>query len=117
MQLEMISPIENPATISDSFRSSHISDVDEQKMQDKELRGKCIEFESMLFDCMLRTMRSTIKKSELFHGGQAEDIYTAMLDQEYAKAMAGNINGSLADTLYAQLVKNHISEIDTDNEK
>ena len=45
----------------------------------KELRRAVADFESLFINQMLKSMRETIGKSELFHGGKAEEIYTSML--------------------------------------
>jgi murein DD-endopeptidase MepM/ murein hydrolase activator NlpD len=52
---------------------------------------------------MFKSMRETIGKSELFHGGNAEDIYTSMLDAELSKNMAQAGGIGLADMLLRQL--------------
>ncbi len=72
---------------------------------DKRLREQCHEFEAVLYESMLKSMRNTVEKSELFSGGKAEEIYTSMLDQEYAKILAGNTGASLADELYKQMIR------------
>lgn len=72
-------------------------------IEDKKLREKCNEFESVLFNCMLKAMRKTVPKSELFYGGIAEDIYSSMLDQEYARIISNNSANGMAEVLYNQL--------------
>ncbi|MFC1591865.1 rod-binding protein, partial [Thermodesulfobacteriota bacterium] len=71
--------------------------------EDEKLRAKCQEFESVLFNCLLQSMRKTIDKSEIFSGGKAEELYTSMLDQEYSRLMSENARTSLGDALYLQL--------------
>jgi len=71
--------------------------------EEKVLREKCEEFQSVLFETMMSTMRKTVPKDGLFSGGYAEDIYTAMLDREYGKAMSKSSGSSIADQLYEQL--------------
>jgi flagellar protein FlgJ len=75
----------------------------QQQLKDRRLREQCSEFESMLYTTMLQSMRKTIDKSELFYGGQAEDIFTSMLDDEYAKIMSKNSRNGVAEALYQQL--------------
>jgi len=67
------------------------------------LREAASEFESLFINQMLKSMRETITKSELFHGGNAEDIYTSMLDSELSKNMASSGGIGLADMLLRQL--------------
>lgn len=67
------------------------------------LREAASEFESLFINQMLKSMRETITKSELFHGGNAEEIYTSMLDAELSKNMARSGGIGLADMLLRQL--------------
>ncbi|RJR49585.1 MAG: hypothetical protein C4576_06595 [Desulfobacteraceae bacterium] len=68
--------------------------------RDEKLKKACKEFESIFTNELLKSMRRTIEKCDLFHGGQAEEIYESLLDQELSKSMAGLGPGSLADILY-----------------
>lgn len=78
-----------------------------QNNEDVHLLEKCREFESLLYAEMLRAMRKTVEKSPLFYGGRAEDIYTSLLDDEYAKVMAGSMQRGIAEALYQQLKRPH----------
>ena len=75
----------------------------QQQLNDRRLREKCSEFESLLYSTMLQSMRKTVDKCELFYGGQAEDIFTSMLDDEYAKILSKNSRNGVAEALYQQL--------------
>jgi len=75
------------------------------KIGDEKLLKACKEFESVFTNELLKSMRRTVQKSDLFHGGQAEEIYESMLDQELSKLMAGSGPQSLANILYRQLRK------------
>jgi len=46
------------------------------------------DFQGLMVGMMLSSMRSTIQKNEGFNGGQGEEIFQDMLDQEYSKKMA-----------------------------
>jgi len=72
---------------------------------DAKLKKQCREFESFLYNSMLKAMRATVPKDGLFTGGQAEEIYRSMLDLEYAQTMADKMNSGLADALYNQLMQ------------
>jgi murein DD-endopeptidase MepM/ murein hydrolase activator NlpD len=76
--------------------------------KDRELKKACREFESIFTYQLLKSMRKTVDKCDLFHGGQGEEIYESLLDQELAKKMAGRGSNSLADFLFQQL-KGHTS--------
>ncbi len=67
-----------------SFASRGSADVGNT---DADLKKACSEMTSLFVDQLFKAMRATVPKSELFGGGKAEEIYTDMLDQEYAKRM------------------------------
>jgi murein DD-endopeptidase MepM/ murein hydrolase activator NlpD len=73
------------------------------KKRDQKLRKACEDFESVFTYQLLRSMRKTIDKCDLFHGGSGEEIYESLLDQELAKSMAGRGAKSLAEILYQEL--------------
>jgi flagellar protein FlgJ len=56
--------------------------------EDARLRRAVHEFEALFINYMLKTMRSTIQKSELLGSGMREDIYTSLFDWELSKDMA-----------------------------
>lgn len=70
--------------------------------RDESLRKACREFESVFTNELLKNMRRTVEKCDLFHGGQGEEIYESLLDQELSKKMAGMGPQSLANLLYRQ---------------
>lgn len=76
-----------------------------RELEKKKLKEKCYEFEALLFNSMLRSMRKTIEKSGLISGGDAEEIYTSLLDQEYAIILSKNSRTNIADALYEQLTQ------------
>lgn len=84
-----------------SGNSLPVTNLAEQK--DKKLKEACKQFESVFTYEMLKSMRNSIQKCDLFSGGQAEEIYQSMLDQELAKNMSGQGNNSIANILYQQL--------------
>ncbi len=63
------------------------------------------EFESIFLEQMFRSMRSSVQKSGLIDGGNAEEIYTSMLDSEYAKEMSAQGNAGLAQMIERQLMQ------------
>ena len=81
----------------------------EQKAED--LKKACEDFESVFTYQLLKSMRSTVEKCDLFHGGQGEEIYEEMLDQELSKSMSGSGDNSIANMLYKQL-KRQIPELE-----
>jgi flagellar protein FlgJ len=71
--------------------------------RDQRLKQACKAFEAIFTYEVLKGMRRTVEKCDLFHGGQGEEIYEGLLDQELAKGMTGDGPGSLSDQLYRQL--------------
>lgn len=71
--------------------------------QDRKLKEACKQFEAVFTYEMLKSMRKSIQKCNLFSGGQGEEIYQSMLDQELSKKMAGGGSNSIANILYQQL--------------
>ena len=67
------------------------------------LYEQCQEFESIFVNMMLKEMRGTVEKSGLIDGGQAEDIFSDMLYDEYAKGMTKAAGFGLADSVYLEL--------------
>ena len=75
----------------------------DQKPGDKDLEGACRDFESLFVNYLMQKMRDTIPDNPLFGGGQAEKIYTGMLDSEIAKSISQNRGIGLAALMYAQM--------------
>ncbi len=74
-------------------------DLEQQK---KKLRKACKDFEAVFTYQMLKSMRNTVQKCDLFHGGQGEEVYQSLLDMELSKKMADLGPGSLTRLLYDQ---------------
>ena len=72
-------------------------------LKDESLRKACKDFESVLTHELLKSMRRTIEKCDLFHGGQGEEVYESLLDMELSKSMADTGPNSIAAQLYEQL--------------
>ncbi|MBN2060134.1 MAG: peptidoglycan DD-metalloendopeptidase family protein [Deltaproteobacteria bacterium] len=90
--------------------SKYMHNENGSKQKNDALKKACREFESVFAHEILKSMRRTIEKVDLFHGGQGEEIYESMLDQELSKKLAGYGSNSLTDLLYQQLKRNDISE-------
>ena len=73
------------------------------KQDDKKLRKVCMEMESLFVKQMLSTMRKTVHKSGFIDGGNAERIFTDMLDSKYAMKMSKSHSFGLAGMMYSQL--------------
>jgi len=100
-----------PVNLSDIFHSSEqIQRVVISKRNrkdengiDPELREACVQMESLFIHHLLKEMRATIHKSGFISGGQAEEIYTSMLDAEMAVKISKTRGIGLAEMLLHQL--------------
>jgi flagellar protein FlgJ len=75
----------------------------EQDLQHKKLLAACREFEAIFFQQMLKEMRASVPQSDWLNGGNGEDVFRDLLDEEYAKIMSERNNTGLADLLYRQI--------------
>lgn len=57
------------------------------------------------FKAMLEAMRNTVHESKLIHGGRAEEIFRAQLDQTFAERMAEQSGASFSDKLFEQFIR------------
>lgn len=105
------SPITNSAqgfmTQLDAAKTSQ----DTAALKQAKLRKACQMFESHFLKMMWTEMRKTIPKSGMVSGGQAENIFTDMLDQERAEAAAMGRSMGLADMLERQLTSKRLKRL------
>jgi len=71
--------------------------------REKNLKKACKDFEAIFTYHLLKSMRQTVQKCDLFHGGQGEEVYQSLMDMELSKNMADLGPGSLSRLLYDQL--------------
>lgn len=95
------------SSLSNSLLADKIRELPESKKQElTKLKEACSEFESIFMHQMLKEMRKTVNpKNTLVYGGQAEEIFSDMLDQERAKEM----KIGLGDMMFRQLSQSIIS--------
>ena len=70
---------------------------------DPRLRAACAEMESLFLSHLLKEMRATVEKSGFIDGGQAEEIFTSLLDEELSKKMSAAGGIGLSAILLDQL--------------
>jgi len=75
----------------------------DDRQGDSKLRSACQGMESLFINYLLQQMRATVDKSGFLSGGQAEEIFTSMLDTELSKEASARGGVGLADILYNQL--------------
>lgn len=95
------------STLSNSLLKDKMNNLPDSKKQELvKLKEACSEFESIFMHQMLKEMRKTVNpKNSLVYGGQAEEIFSDMLDQERSK----EIKIGLGDLMFRQLSKSIIS--------
>lgn len=64
-----------------------------------EIKKLSEDFEAIFLGLVLKSMRESVQKAGLIDGGNAENIYRSMLDDEYAKQMAAQHHTGLADEI------------------
>ena len=74
-----------------------------KKGTDAELSDACRQMESLFIHHLFKEMRATIHKSGFISGGNAEEIYTSMLDAEMAAKISTSGGIGLAQMLLNQL--------------
>lgn len=92
--------------------NKQISGLDDQK-----IKKACTEFESLFVNFLLKEMRETVPKTGFINGGKAEEYYTAMLDNEFAKEIASGKGVGLSSMLYEQLKTRNEQTTNKKNEK
>ena len=98
----MTNPID-PKSTPGILAANRIASRDQAKPDGKALEKTCRDFESLFINYLMQEMRKTIPEDSLFGGGQAEKIYSSMLDNEVSKTMAQQRGIGLAAMLYNQL--------------
>jgi Rod binding domain-containing protein len=58
-----------------------------QRLED--LKRAAQAFESVFAQMLMKSMRATVKESELFHGGRGEDVFRELLDQRFSEGASG----------------------------
>ena len=61
----------------------------------------------LLFGQMIKALRSGVGKPAYLHGGPAEDMFQAQMDQEVAESLAKSHGGMFIDNLYARFLIDH----------
>jgi flagellar protein FlgJ len=70
---------------------------------DPQLQAACAEMESLFLSHLLKELRATVDKSGFISGGQAEEIFTSLLDVEISKKMSAAGGIGLSAILLEQL--------------
>jgi len=71
----------------------------------KRLKDACRDFEAMLVNQMLKEMRKTVVKTDLFGSEKDEQYFREMMDFEVSKSISRTGSLGIAEMLYSQLSK------------
>jgi|LGVC01.1.fsa_nt_gb flagellar protein FlgJ len=82
------------------------TELSADKAKEAKLRNACADFEAIILRQMLSTMRKSVPKTGLFHGGYAEDLYQSMHDEMLTEKLAHGKGIGLGEALYQQLSGN-----------
>ena len=64
------------------------------------------EFEAVFISQMLKSMSVGIKTDGPFGGGQSEEIYRDLMNEELGKTISGNGGIGMSDAIYREILKN-----------
>ncbi len=78
-------------------------EVAEGSDQERAVKDAAHQFESYFLSHLLKTMRETIPEGGIFQQGFGNDVYTEMLDQEYARILSEGGGIGLSQVLERQL--------------
>ena len=76
-----------------------------QNATEESLKKAACDFEAVFVKQLLDIMDSTVQKSEFMRGGQAENIFKSMMNEEISKEIASSPSSSfgLAEQVYKQM--------------
>lgn len=78
--------------------------------EEKKLKEVSQQFESIFVKMLIDSMDKTVdRKSSMFYGGQGEEVFRNMLNDEKAKDISKGAGIGLAKSIYEQLSK-HVNE-------
>ena len=70
---------------------------------DAKLKESCKQFESVFMGFMLKAMRKTVEKNDLFGSDKSEEVFQDMQDTQMCDSATKSQSIGLADMLYKQL--------------
>lgn len=118
MDSKILPSLTTPIYLGQDYRSQRITSGLQSAKQltaekdDPSLGAACREMESLFLTHLLKEMRATVEKSGFISGGQAEEIFTSLLDVEISKKMAAAGGIGLSAILQEQLGGNAAAKDD-----
>ena len=95
----------NKKNKANNLESQIKSSVDNKEKE--KLKEACNQFEEYFLNQLMKEMRTTVDKSSLIKKGQAEEMFTEMLDQELTKKSVKSGGMGISDMLFKQLNKKY----------
>jgi flagellar protein FlgJ len=86
------------------YKLHRIKTIETKEGESLEVSQVCKEFESLFLNYLLKEMRATVPKSGPFGGGQAEQIYTSMFDEQLSRKLAQHGGIGLAQIIQRSLM-------------
>ena len=75
-----------------------------KNINEAKLKKACEDFESIFISQMLKEMRKSIPKSGLLDGGDRQDMYISLFDEELSKSLAKRGGIGLGKILYQNVL-------------
>jgi flagellar protein FlgJ len=94
-------PGNNPSSLKSVVKSGMPAGGDAKKAA---IHKAAVEFQSIFVGMMLKSMRETAGQDKLTGGGHGEEVYSSLLDQEYASAISRRGGFGLAEMIEKQLL-------------
>ena len=89
--------------LNQAMSTKRSEEIKDSSRTDAQLKKACQGFESLFVNYLMQQMRETVPESGFMGGGQAEKIYTTMLDGEVAKTVSEQRGIGLAKIMYEQM--------------
>lgn len=78
------------------------------RMKEDALKKACRDFEALLLEQMITTMRKSVPEGGLMDGGFGEEMLQPMQDEQMAKDLAAHGGFGLADAMYRQITSHTV---------
>ena len=79
--------------------------ADPKAQEDAKMRAACADFEAMLFNFLVESMRKTLPGDSVFGSSHQKSMYESMYFQEVTTKLAHEKGLGLGEALYRQLQK------------
>ena len=101
-------------SITPTLNTNQVSGTDNQSarieklvaQQEKQLKSVCTQFESLFIEMLMRQMRDSVPKSGFLDGGNAEQLFKGMQDEQLAQEISRRGAFKVGDILFQQMKSN-----------